>query len=133
MGLISPMDAVFLIQEAREHPMHVAGLQLYKKPPKAPADYLATVYRELLEYRDVSPMFLRRPRQPVNSVGNLWWSEDTNIDLEFHVRRSALPEPGRVRELLELVSRLHGTLLDRHRPLWESHLIEGLADGRVAT
>ena len=133
MGLISPMDAVFLIQEAREHPMHVAGLQLYKRPPKAPADYLATVYRELLEHRDVSPMFLRRPRQPVNSVGNLWWSEDTNIDLEFHVRRSALPEPGRVRELLELVSRLHGTLLDRHRPLWEYHLIEGLADGRFAT
>jgi len=133
VGAISPMDAMFLIQEAREHPMHVAGLQLYKRPPRVRADYLATVYRELLEARDVDPMFLRRPRQPVNSVGNLWWSEDTNIDLEFHVRRSALPEPGRVRELLELVSRLHGTLLDRHRPLWEYHLIEGLADGRFAT
>ena len=133
MGLISPMDAVFLIQEAREHPMHVAGLQLYKRPPRARADYLATAYQKLLEHRDVSPMFVRRPRQPVSSVGNLFWSDDTNIDLEFHVRRSALPEPGRVRELLELVSRLHGTLLDRHRPLWEYHLIEGLADGRFAT
>ena len=133
MGLISPMDAVFLIQEAREHPMHVAGLQLYKRPPRARADYLATAYQKMLEHRDISPMFVRRPRQPVNSVGNLFWSDDTNIDLEFHVRRSALPEPGRVRELLELVSRLHGTLLDRHRPLWEYHLIEGLADGRFAT
>lgn len=133
MGLISPMDAVFLIQEAREHPMHVAGLQLYKRPPRARADYLATAYQKLLEHRDVSPMFVRRPRQPVSSVGNLFWSDDTDIDLEFHVRRSALPEPGRVRELLELVSRLHGTLLDRHRPLWEYHLIEGLADGRFAT
>ena len=133
MGLISPMDAVFLIQEAREHPMHVAGLQLYKRPPRARADYLATAYQKMLEHRDVSPMFVRRPRQPVSSVGNLFWSDDTNIDLEFHVRRSALPEPGRVRELLELVSRLHGTLLDRHRPLWEYHLIEGLADGRFAT
>jgi WS/DGAT/MGAT family acyltransferase len=127
------MDAVFLIQEAREHPMHVAGLQLYKRPPRARADYLATAYQKMLEHRDVSPMFVRRPRQPVSSVGNLFWSDDTNIDLEFHVRRSALPEPGRVRELLELVSRLHGTLLDRHRPLWEYHLIEGLADGRFAT
>jgi WS/DGAT/MGAT family acyltransferase len=127
------MDAVFLIQEAREHPMHVAGLQLYKRPPRARADYLATAYQKLLEHRDVSPMFVRRPRQPVSSVGNLFWSDDTDIDLEFHVRRSALPEPGRVRELLELVSRLHGTLLDRHRPLWEYHLIEGLADGRFAT
>ena len=133
MGLISPMDAVFLIQEAREHPMHVAGLQLYKRPPRARADYLATAYQKMLEHRDVSPMFVRRPRQPVSSVGNLFWSDDTDIDLEFHVRRSALPEPGRVRELLELVSRLHGTLLDRHRPLWEYHLIEGLADGRFAT
>jgi WS/DGAT/MGAT family acyltransferase len=124
---------VFLIQEAREHPMHVAGLQLYKRPPRARADYLATAYQKMLEHRDISPMFVRRPRQPVNSVGNLFWSDDTNIDLEFHVRRSALPEPGRVRELLELVSRLHGTLLDRHRPLWEYHLIEGLADGRFAT
>ena len=127
------MDAVFLIQEAREHPMHVAGLQLYKRPPRARADYLATAYQKMLEHRDVSPMFVRRPRQPVSSVGNLFWSDDTDIDLEFHVRRSALPEPGRVRELLELVSRLHGTLLDRHRPLWEYHLIEGLADGRFAT
>jgi diacylglycerol O-acyltransferase / wax synthase len=133
VGLISPMDAVFLIQEAREHPMHVAGLQLYKRPPRARADYLATAYQKMLEHRDVSPMFVRRPRQPVSSVGNLFWSDDTDIDLEFHVRRSALPEPGRVRELLELVSRLHGTLLDRHRPLWEYHLIEGLADGRFAT
>ena len=49
-----------------------------------------------------------------------------------HVRLSALPRPGRIRELLTLVSRLHGTLLDRHRPLWEFHLIEGLADGRFA-
>ena len=49
-----------------------------------------------------------------------------------HLRRSALPEPGRVRDLLELASRLHGSLLDRHRPLWEAHLVEGLEDGRYA-
>ena len=48
------------------------------------------------------------------------------------MRRSALPAPGRVRELLELTSRLHGTLLDRHRPLWESHVIESPKDGRFA-
>jgi len=60
------------------------------------------------------------------------WATDKNVDLDYHVRLSALPRPGRVRELLELTSRLHGTLLDRHRPLWEVHVIEGLADGRVA-
>ncbi len=52
------------------------------------------------------------------------------FDLEHHVRRNALPQPGRILELLALCSRLHSTLLDRHRPLWEMHLIEGLDDGR---
>jgi WS/DGAT/MGAT family acyltransferase len=40
--------------------------------------------------------------------------------------------PGRVLDLLELTSRLHGSLLDRHRPMWEAHLVEGLEDGRYA-
>src|SRR5262249_41943559 len=53
-------------------------------------------------------------------------------DIDYHVRRSALPSPGRVRDLLELTSLLHSSLLDRHRPLWEAHVIEGLKDGRFA-
>src|SRR4029078_3230423 len=65
-------------------------------------------------------------------ITNVAWSFDDDIDLDYHLRRSALPSPGRVRELLELTSRLHGSLLDRHRPLWEAHLVEGLADGRFA-
>ena len=60
------------------------------------------------------------------------WAFDDDVDIDYHLRRSALPRPGRVRDLLELTSRLHGTLLDRHRPLWEAHLIEGLDDGRFA-
>ena len=68
----------------------------------------------------------------LGGIANIAWSFDRDLDLEYHLRRSALPSPGRVRELLELTSRLHGTLLDRHRPLWEAHLVEGLADGRFA-
>ena len=60
------------------------------------------------------------------------WVEDDQFDIEYHVRHSALPKPGRVRELLELCSRLHSTRLATERPLWEWHLIEGLRDGRVA-
>jgi len=133
MGLIAPLDSAFLIQEAREHPMHVGGLQLFHLPAGADEDYVGDLYRELLTYRDVVPMFARRPRDPVESVGNFWWRTETDVDIEYHVRRSALPRPGRIRELLELVSRLHGSLLDRHRPLWEYHLIEGLPDSRFAT
>jgi diacylglycerol O-acyltransferase len=57
---------------------------------------------------------------------------DEQFDIEHHVRHSALPKPGRVRELLELCSRLHSTRLAWERPLWEATVIEGLRDGRVA-
>ena len=60
------------------------------------------------------------------------WVEDEDFDIEYHVRHSALPKPGRVRELLELCGRLHSTRLAWERPLWEAHVIEGLRDGRVA-
>lgn len=133
MGMIAPLDSAFLIQEAREHPMHVAGLQLFRLPAGTDEDYVGDLYRQLLTYTDVSPLFSRRPRDPVESVGNFWWKTEADIDIEYHVRRSALPRPGRIRELLELVSRLHGSLLDRHRPLWEYHVIEGLPDRRFAT
>jgi diacylglycerol O-acyltransferase len=65
-------------------------------------------------------------------LGHYFWDEDTEFELDYHLRHSALPRPGRIRELLSLVSRMHGTLMDRTRPLWELNLIEGLADGRVA-
>jgi WS/DGAT/MGAT family acyltransferase len=77
-------------------------------------------------------VFRRRPARPVNTAGHVAWTTDADLELDYHFRHSALPQPGRVRELLELASRWHGTLLDRHRPLWEIHLVEGLQDGRFA-
>ncbi len=61
-----------------------------------------------------------------------YWVDDEAFDLTFHVRRSALPRPGTMAQLHELVSRLVARPLDRERPLWEVYLIEGLDDGRVA-
>lgn len=133
MALIPPQDASFLISESREHPMHVAGLHLFELPPGAGPDYLSDLYQDLLKHDDLRPLFRKRPAGPVSSVGQLWWTEDDDVDLEYHVRLTALPKPGTVRQLLELTSRLHSGLLDRHRPLWEFYLIEGLAGGRFAT
>lgn len=133
MGLVAPQDAAFLLAESREHPAHVAGLQLYQLPPDAGPTFVSDLYQRLLSYTDLRPLLRRRVRAPVGSVGQLWWSEDADVDLEYHVRLSALPPPHRVRELLALTSRLHGGLLDRHRPLWEFHLIDGLEGGRFAT
>ena len=132
MGLMSLQDAAFLLPETREQPMQVGGLQLFTTPDGADRDYLKDVYAELLAVEEIAPLFRRRAHRSFGTLGQWAWQEDPELDLEHHVRHSALPRPGRVRELLALVSRLHSTLLDRQRPLWEMHLIEGMADGRFA-
>jgi diacylglycerol O-acyltransferase / wax synthase len=126
---LSPTDAMFLWLEGRRQPMHVGGLQLYTPPEGAGEDFV----KKLVESWREHP----HPRAPFDQfphfrLGHYFWDEDTEFELDYHLRHSALPRPGRIRELLSLVSRLHGTLMDRTRPLWELHLIEGLADGRVA-
>lgn len=132
MQLMSPTDSVFLMTETREHPMHVGGLMLFEPPEGAGPEFVGEIYRELLRSRDLQPAFQKRPAKILGGFSNLSWAFDDDVDLEYHVRRSALPVPGRVRDLLELTSRLHGSLLDRHRPLWEAHVVEGLDDGRFA-
>lgn len=113
-------------------PMHVGGLQLFEKPEGAPRDYVRKLYEQMSEVSEIAPLFLKRPTRGISTAGQWVWTQDENFDLEYHFRHSALPKPGRVRELLDLCSRLHGTRLARERPLWEAHLIEGLRDGRVA-
>jgi diacylglycerol O-acyltransferase len=129
---MSPLDAAFLIPETREQPMHVGSLQLYQKPEGADRNYLADVYQQFVATDEIAPLFRKRAHRSWSTLGQWTWQEDHEIDLEHHVRHSALPRPGRIRELLALASRLHSTLLDRQRPMWEMHLIEGLQDGRFA-
>jgi diacylglycerol O-acyltransferase / wax synthase len=127
-------DAIFLLAETRDQPIHVGGLHLYRSPADAGPDHVSDLYRSLLDHEgDLVGRLRRRAVRPLGGLGPWSWQEDPSLDREYHVRHSALPHPGRIRELLALVSRLHGTLLDRSRPLWEAHLIEGLTDGRFAT
>lgn len=129
---LDPTSAGFLYAENRQMPMHVAGLQLFERPEGASPNYVREQYEHYMSYEEPAPLFRKRPVRSLATAGQWAWTEDTHFDLEYHFRHSALPEPGRVRELLELVSRLHGTRLARERPLWELHLIEGLRDGRIA-
>ncbi|WP_420752822.1 WS/DGAT/MGAT family O-acyltransferase [Rhodococcus sp. O3] len=130
---MSPTDSMFLLGESREHPMHVGGLLLLQPPEGATDQDIRALFVEALSRDDdVAPLWRRRA---VRSLSTLWqwaWEEDPRFDLDHHVRFNALPRPGGIDELWELVSRLHSTVLDRSRPLWEIYLIEGLADGRYA-
>ena len=132
MGLMPPQDSMFIIPESREQPMHVGSLQVFELPEGAGSDFVTDLYERALAVTDVASAFRKRPRRSVKTGLQWAWVEDDDLDLEHHVRHSALPRPGRVRELLALASRLHGTLLDRKRPLWEAHLIEGLEGDRFA-
>ena len=60
------------------------------------------------------------------------WVDDEDFDIDFHVRRSAVPRPGTDAQLRELVGRVMSRPLDREHPLWEMYLVEGLSGGRFA-
>ncbi|WP_235535918.1 WS/DGAT/MGAT family O-acyltransferase [Nocardioides sp. Root190] len=129
---IDPTSAAFLLAENRSMPMHVGGLQLFEPPAGAGPEYVREMFESMRDTERIAPLFLKHPHRSVKTGGTLVWREDEQFDIEHHVRHSALPQPGRVRELLDLVGRLHSTRLAWERPLWETHVIEGLADGRVA-
>ncbi|HSW13668.1 MAG TPA: wax ester/triacylglycerol synthase family O-acyltransferase [Solimonas sp.] len=130
---VAPMDAMFLYGETRETMMHVAGLMPFTPPADAGPDFLRLLMEEIRHTVGVQPPWnlkLGTPgflRNPLHT-----WVEDKNLDIEYHVRRSALPSPGGERELGVLVSRLHSNQMDFSRPPWEMHLIEGLEGGRFA-
>ena len=129
---LDPTSAAFLIAENRQQPMHVAGLQLFEPPEDAGPDYVRNMFAQSLPAEEISPLFLKRPHRSLATGGQWVWVEDDQFDCDYHVRQSALASPGRIHELLDLCGRLHGTRLAPERPLWETHVIEGLEDGRVA-
>src|SRR5262245_18576834 len=131
MKLMSPLESMMLLAESPGHPMHVAGLQLFQPPTEPGPEFVCEYCEAIRACEDVRPLFRKHPATRPGGL-NAGWSSASDVDLDYHVRRSALPGPGRVRELLELTSRLHSTMIDRQRPLWETHVIEGLNDGRFA-
>jgi WS/DGAT/MGAT family acyltransferase len=128
---LSPLDASFLFAEHRTAAMHVGAVMTFAPPEPGPFDPDAFV--ELIGSRlPLVPRYRQKVRDVPGHLGLPVWVDDPGFDLDFHVRRSALPAPGTENELRELVGRLLARRLDRSRPLWEVYLIEGLADGRFA-
>ncbi|MEX2291097.1 MAG: wax ester/triacylglycerol synthase family O-acyltransferase [Mycobacteriales bacterium] len=126
---LSPLDVSFLYMETPTTAMHVGGVAVFE-PPEAGFDYDRLV--ELISQRiALVPRYRQKVRLIPGRLANPVWVDDEDFDVTYHVRRSALPKPGTNAQLRELVGRLQSRQLDRHRPLWEIYLVEGLQGGRV--
>src|SRR3954471_23228592 len=130
---LNALDRSFLSFESRDVMMHVGALLELSPPESGPGELSRELREELARTPDVQrPWNLRLAHPDMLASPLQSWVPDEAFDVEYHVRRSALPSPGDERELGVLVSRLHGTPLDFHRPPWEAHYIEGLSNGRIA-
>ncbi|MDX1670223.1 MAG: wax ester/triacylglycerol synthase family O-acyltransferase, partial [Limnobacter sp.] len=129
MKALTPNDQLFLWLERRNQPMHVGGLILLKPTEGQPLTDVGKVVSRMRSFdKAVAPF-----NQRLHSRMGMWfWAEDDDFDLDAHFFHLSLPKPGRIRELLELVSKLHASQMDRAKPLWEAYMIDGLEDGRAA-
>ena len=127
------LDAGLLYFESPDTPMHIGGVQVLKLPPRAGRDYVRKLREQMMQFPADGAPFNYRLASGTSKLGLPVWEVLDKVDLEEHVFHHARPYPGGERELLQLVSRLNSGLLDRSRPLWEQHLIEGLDGGRYAT
>jgi len=127
---LGALDALFLHLETAATPMHVGALHLLDAPAGG-GDLYDAVRRHLAARLAVSPLFTRRLRRLPLDLANPVWI-DGEVDLNHHLQRLRLPAPGSQHQLWATVARLHAQPLERSRPLWRFHLIEGLAGGGCA-
>ena len=134
MKRMSTLDAAWLAVESEDTPMQVANLMIFSLPKNAPETFLRDLVARMKNCRDYAPPWDFKLLNP-GKLGRVVlpaWKVDHDLDLDYHVRHSALPKPGGERELGILISRLHSHPLDFSRPLWECHIIEGLENNRFA-
>jgi WS/DGAT/MGAT family acyltransferase len=132
MHHLSSLDASFLHFETPETPMHVGSLMILELPPGYKGDYYEDAKATIGNRLHLSAVLTRKLAQMPFELAEPVWIEDDDVDLDYHVRSLTLRRPGSMDQLQQLIGRLHSSLLDRSRPLWEMYVIEGLEDGRVA-
>src|SRR5208282_1417544 len=128
---LSFADAVFLYAKTPETPMHVGSVTIFKRATQG-NDLFARFREHVASRFDLLPSSRRRLELTPLGIDHPAWVIEDNLDLDYHVRHAALPKPGGMDELRALIGRLHPIPLDRSRPLWEYHFIEGLDDGGFA-
>ncbi len=129
MSKLSIIDNGFLLTESQNSPKHVACLQIFRLPKGRGPAWLR---RMLDDLRAVPPGFPFNRKLQITNPLQPEWVTDKKFEIDYHVRHTVLPGPGKDQQLWDVVGRLHANLLDRERPLWEFHLIEGLSGRRFA-
>jgi len=124
---MSGIDAAFLYLERKEIPLNIACVALFDGPIPF-REFIANIDSKL----DSLPRYRQLAVPPPFNLGYPTWEDDPNFDIRRHILRERLPAPGGEAQLEALASRLLSQVLDRGKPLWELHLIEGLKDGRGA-
>ncbi len=122
---LTAIDASFLAQEGPVSHMHIGALVVAEGPAPQYADLLDAIRRRL----HMVPRYRQRLVFPPANSGRPLWTDDTDFNVEYHVRHTALPSPGSHEQLQNLCARVFSQQLDRSKPLWEMWLIEGLDDG----
>jgi diacylglycerol O-acyltransferase / wax synthase len=122
-------DMALLADESASTPMHNATLEIFEPGDGFDHDRLLALVADRIAF---VPRYRQRILWVPGRLANPVWVDDEDFDLTYHVRRSALPRPGSMEQLRDLTARIVARRLDRHRPLWEMYLIEGLKRDRFA-
>src|SRR3954462_5278355 len=125
---LTAIDASFLHQEGHNSHMHVGAVSIFEGPPPEFEEFLDSLRMRL----HLVPRYRQRLAEAPLQSGRPVWVDDPNFNLEYHVRQTALPEPGSEEQLMRLTARVFSQQLDRSKPLWETWLVQGLEDNRFA-
>jgi diacylglycerol O-acyltransferase len=125
---LTALDASFLAQEGANSHMHVGAVMLFEGPPPDFKDALDHIRSRL----HLVPRYRQKLAVPPLEAGRPIWVDDPTFNLEYHVRHTALPQPGTEEQLRALAARIHSQRLDRNKPLWEMWIVQGLEGNRFA-
>lgn len=128
MQRLHTLDAEFLYLEDLRSPMHIGALSVFEGPPPSRAEFTRLYSAAIAR----CPRYRQRVRTLPLTLGPPVWLDDSHFDLAGHLRWTILPAPRDDTALCTLMGVLMSQLLDRERPLWESWVVEGLAERRWA-
>lgn len=125
---LSAVDASFLVQEREGSHMHIGGVVVFE----GPMPDIDLLKQHTLSRLHLVPRYRQRLVWAPLETGRPFWVDDPEFNLAYHVRHTALPAPGNDEQLEQMCARIFSQRLDRHKPLWEMWVVDGLAGGRFA-